>query len=549
MRISPRVWVLVAFVAVRIVALTQALDSPAVVLHEWPASDMSNFHRWATAIGEGDLLTSKTLWNQSNLNRAAAAAWLARHPEDPLNARPLDEASEVIWNRWYRAPHFYGEPLYPYVLAAWRVVFGPSGPAGLLLQLILAAAGLWLMMLVMARAFGEKVSLVAGVMTTLCGPLAYLDLHLLRDTLTTTLCWALLWRVDVARERSSVRAWAIAGAVGALTLLGRMTAAPLLLVAFLVGVRTAPPERRRHVVIGWLVGFTIAFSPVVARNIVVGAPPFSLAGNGAFAFYTANYHGADPWRGLMFDPVDTARIYDEANNSQLAVAVATLRTHPDAASFFALQARKLSAFFHAHEIPDNTSFDLMSRHVPILRLLPLGFGVALLLGAIGAAIAVRRRHGLLVVTLAGILALLPLLLQPISRYRMSMVAVLIALSAVALVAAFDAWRSGAGRNAGRRNVVIGAVVFAAGLALLHRPLHVPRTRAVDHLVTWRIWALPRAQVDLATGGADAPALVAGTMRLFRRGEPLAAELDDPAVTGLYNAARVYEADPAKLLAP
>lgn len=501
-----RLLVLVLFACVRLGHLLQVQDAPALAQQQWPDSDMFAFDHWAHHIADGDLLSRLPQRPLTSWNRDVVAAWQQLHPGQP----PAD--AEALWRHWQGGARFYQEPLFAYALAALYATVGSSPLLALALQALLGALGLWLLIDAARRLLGEREAILAGILATLCGPLAYYESLLLRETLAVTTVWLLLRQWAVARERPTWRPWAALGLAAGLALLTRMTIAPL--VVGLIAVSLLPATTRWPRALGWTIGMSLPLGAVLLRNASVGAPLGGLGGGGGiYAFVMANSRFAEPWQGWVVDPPLIARLLAQSDGANLPLALATLSDHPSLGSVLALQAAKWSPLLHAFEVPSNSSFAFYREHAPILRFLPVDFAIALPLGLVGAWRAWVDRRARVLVALSVVQLLPVLILQPLSRFRLGLLVALLPLAALALVWLYDAWRAGE-----RRRVGVAAVAVLALCGWMHRPLppDVAPTRAVDHAVAWQFWALPDLQHAAARGDHAA---VAEAMRLFLRGEP------------------------------
>ena len=507
-----RAWLLVLllFACVRLGHLAQLTEAPALAQQQWPDSDMFAFDNWARHIADGDLLSRQPQRPLTAWHRDVAAAWLRLQPADPRAGLAPEAAAQALWQQWQGGAQFYQEPLFAYLLAGVYALAGPAPLLALALQALLGLLGLWLLMDATRRLIGPREALLAGLLATFCGPLAYYESLLLRETLAVTTMWLLVRQWAVARAvdqpgvaaRTQWRAWAPVGLAAGLACLTRSAIAPFGLALLLVSLWQKADRLPR--LGGWLTGLAVPLGLLAVRNLAVGVAPLALAGGGVFAFVAGNAPGADPWQGLVLDAPVIAQLLVQSAGQPLALAAATLRAHPDLP---ALEFAKLGALLHNFELPNNASFAFYRQHAPILRLLPVDFSWLLPLGLVGAVQALRLRRARSLVLLAAVQVLPMLLLQPLSRYRLGLLAALIPLAALGL---------GALPQGARRLAWLMPV--AALMAFLLRPLpaRVPPTRAVDHAVAWQFWALP--QLQRAAARQD-DAAVAEAMQLYLRGEP------------------------------
>jgi 4-amino-4-deoxy-L-arabinose transferase-like glycosyltransferase len=488
--------VLALFVCVRLVHLAQLVDSPALVQQHWPDSDMFAFDHWAHNIAHGDVWSQQTQRPLTGWHHDVAAQF--RHVTQSTR-------SDVgLWHDWQGGARFYQEPLFPYLLAGLYALTDAPLMA-LAFQALLGLLGLWLLMDATRRLLGEREAVIAGLLATLCGPLAYYESLLLRETLAVTTMWLLVRQWAVARERPDWRAYAGLGLAAGLALLTRVAIAPF--AVFLLVCSLWSKTQRWQRLGGWLIGLSLPIALLVARNLVVGAPPLAIAGGGVFAFMAANAPGADPWQGLVLDAPVIAKLLQQSYGQ--SIVLATLQQQPHLMS---LEFAKLSALLHNFEMPNNASFLFYRAHAPILKFLPVDLALLLPLGLVGATQLLRTRRARALVLLVLLQVAVLLILQPLSRYRLGLLAALLPLAALGLVFLHGLWQT---RRAALLAWLVPIVLFNVWLV---RPLPdgVPPTRAVDHAVAWQFWALPTMQ---KAAERQDHAGVADAMLLFLRGEP------------------------------
>jgi len=366
-------------------------------------SDMHAFLEWARAIQAGD--------------------WLGRDTYHPYMDWMREMAPLETWYRWWGGEHiFQQEPLYPYLLALLLGVWRGSVGGVLLVQLVLGALQPLLAFFIGRRLFGDVAGLVAAALLAFYGPLVFYQGVLLRDWLVLLLEPLALLALLRARERERSPGWVLAGAALGLALLAKSTLllfVPLALGWSLLGPRTGPvrPAFRAALV---LLGLGLALSPLMLRNVAVGAPLLAFSNRGPEAFALGNAADAEPV-GLYFPP-SMGPILERSNGRLGAVLRHTLETyHGDVGHFVSVQLRKLRGLVDPMEVPNNASYDYGKELSPVLAWL-LGYGLVFPLGAAGFLLLLRhwRRHlPLLLYTLATLAGLLVTAI--LDRYRLLLV--------------------------------------------------------------------------------------------------------------------------------
>lgn len=432
----------VAF-GVRLFHLLQVAPTPFFELHRtFTESDMHMFDQWSQRIAEGD--------------------WLGRETPHPLYRWQLDLAPEAEWREWYGHPAaFYKAPLYPYLLAGLRALFGDAMLPAALLQCLASSLSAALLVRLGGRLFGPPAGLAAGLLFALYAPAIHFDAVLLRGPWIVLV--SLLASLSLARladDPSPRRAFVLGLWVAASLLVNEgFLPAPLAVLAILP--RWSRGLRGLAVAAGaFLGGVILGLTPLIARNLVVGAPPMKLAVTGSIVYAVFNAAGANPW---AFDirPQILLPLMNKAGGGLFGMAVACLGSFPGFAAVLAFYAEKLSGLFIAFENPDNANFYYSVFLDPLLSVLP-GYGTLFPLAVAGFAAAgsrVRALQPLLPYALTLLLSIL--LTTTLSRYRAAFAVFLFPLSGLAVSAAVEAARQDRRRLALLWACGLGAAALAA----------------------------------------------------------------------------------------
>ncbi len=527
-----------ASVGLRAVYFLQLSRGPCLWQHRWQETDMSFFQAWAMQVATGDWLTDRALHPAHQWARTAAERHFQDVPEEALEmqrvadaARDGRSAAAHLWDRWFGGKQFHQEPLYPYLLAVTYTLLAPDVRLVFLWQMLLGVLANVLTYLLARRSFGDTVGTVAGALAVLYAPLMYYELILLREAPMTFMGLAGVWAVSRAIDRDRAAWWFAAGAVIGATILLKSTH-----LLFLVGVLGAPacmrfrdPARLARAAGGLTLGCALLLLPVVARNLAVGCPALSISSVGPVTFIIGNAEDFKCTGGsTSFAWQHVGEILHRTGGRLGATVVETLRTHRDAWGVLQQLWAKFLAIWHWYEIPNNANFYFYSIYAPVLRWAPLRFVAVAPLAIVGLAASWRRWRLTwpLLVMLASCLAPL-VVFGTMSRYRLSLVPVLIIFAAVAAVRLVE-WLA-----ARRWRPAVAAVASTAGLALwMARPLpqDVPVIRLGDHFSVYEYHYGPRAQRCLSrndyAGASQAIAEgLAGEPEVVRRMGPSRAALD------------------------
>ena len=527
--------VLALALAVRVLNLWLVSRLPvAEYQFHWAESDMAASWAWSGRIISGDILGRDTPHQYTSWMREWA---------------PLE-----TWERWWGGRTvFHQAPLYAYALAAMRLVAGDGFWGIGLCQAMLGVANVALVYLLAARLFGGAVPVIAALGAALYGPFLLHETLVLRDTLGVTLSLLLLWWLAGCDDARALP-WLVAGWLFALALLAReatLVFGPF--VALWIARRFGRhPRALATVALAFVAGVSVGLAPLVARNVVVGAPPLSLSTRGIEAFVYGN--AADSAVIGLTLPAASRSILEQADGRLGTAIRLTLATYQgDWLRLVGNELFKLRAIFARYEPMDNVNWYYFADRSPLLRF-SLHFESVLALGLVGLWLDRQRavRHRLLryfLLASAGALMYSTI----VGRYRLPAVAVLLLYAGVTVE--WTAREVAAGRW--RRAAIAGLAavgVAAASAHLLPSAERRQRYRADEFLLAAEVHyrhgraerALEelRAGLDTAYGGPDQQTLPGGYPNLAVTFTRLAHELgrDADAAVALERVAASHPAD-------
>jgi tetratricopeptide (TPR) repeat protein len=305
---------------------------------------------------------------------------------------------------------YFRAPLYPAFLGAIYAAFGQDYLTPRVIQALLGSLSCGLLFLVGRAVFGRAVGSVAGFVAASYWMLIYFDGELLIPTLIVFLDLLLIWLLLRAAGAPGKLAFGLAGVALGLSAIARpniLLFAPAIVVWLFVTYRERRQRALKYVVCV-TVGCLLVILPITVRNYVVGNDLVLIASQGGVNLYIGNnplsdgqtaivpgtpgdwwggYYAtiarAEQARGRKLKPSEVSRYY-------FAEAWGFIRGQP--AKFLALTGHKLSLFWSWWEIANNKNIYFTTRRfTPIVRLLPLGFGVIGPLGIVGLVLCWRRR--------------------------------------------------------------------------------------------------------------------------------------------------------------
>jgi hypothetical protein len=473
----------------RIGLFVELSSGPCLELHRWEGGDMYLYDAWARRIAAGDWLSRDV---ERPVPREVVQEYLSTHPAEAASLAGAADPEATLWKRWTGAPGFYTDPLYPYLVALTYLVAGPDPRHVFVWQLALGVAISVLVYLVTRRSFGDAAGAVAGVLASLYSPLLYYEVLLLREAPIAFLAIALVFLTLKAIDTGGPAWWSALGVTSGLSFLLKSTF--LLQIAGLWGGALLVALHRRtlgRTLAPLLAGFAFAVSPLVARNLAVGAPPLAAAANGAVTFISGNAGDYDAAKSGFVRSRYTAEILAASGGRLLPAVVATLRTHASPRSWLRQLWAKVDVTLNWFEVPNNASFYFFRLHSAVLRWLPVTFFLVGPLGLLGLALSVRRwREGWPAWIAVGA-AFAPLVVfLTLSRLRLPMAVALIPFAAFA-VARIGGWALG--RTPGERRLATLAATCLLMLTAWTGRGHAgeeARLRLDDYIVALQVHVLP-----------------------------------------------------------
>jgi len=373
-------------------------------------------------------------------------------------------------------------PLYPYFLAALRLVFADSHRAVYAVQLLVGFASLLLTASLARRCFDTRTALVAAALMALYAPLALLETKVMASTLAVFLGLGAVHLLLEASERGSSGRGVAAGVVLGLTCLARPNT--LLFVPLAIAWLAWPTQEpkgsgagRRRVVAGLALGVAIAIAPATWRNYHVSGDFVPISSQASVTFYQANnerstgtYSRIPGFTGSAHAQAPEARRIAERelgrslSRSELDAywygrGIDFLASHPIRA--LTLIGRK--ALYWSGSQEQSTEYVLATERelTPALWLMPIPFALLLGLAVVGSGAGLRRDRALLLLFVAANLGS-ALIFYFSSRYRIPAVPFVCVFAGAGLVGLGAGARNSKPRRGLARWWVAGAIALAVG---------------------------------------------------------------------------------------
>ena len=441
----------------RLAHLAAVYQTPFMTYHKaFVDSDMDLFDQWAVKIVQGDPL--------------------GRVVYHPLAQWQLSIAPSTDWERWYGAtPIFYKAPFYAYLVALLYELFGSPMLPLALLQILASTVCVLLVIRIGTVLFGPRAAVLAGALYACYGPAIHFDVVMLRGPWIVLAALAGTWQTMRLREApTSSRALVLGLVLGAGILANEGFAMVPPLVLLLIGLWLRDVARFLRLAGMVAIGLALALSPVVVRNLLVGAPAMTLAVTGGTVYAVFNSAGSNPY---FFD---TTRAWSfipaiREGDGRLANTMwACLKSFAGPVDVVLFYARKAIGLVIPFENPDNANFYYAALRSPILRALP-GYQLLLPLAVAGAALSFRRLRAILpLAPFAAALLFSIMITLPLSRYRATFAVFLAFLAGHALeslraLLAERRWRAAATLVASVLAMMVAAASLQARVVFGGRP--------------------------------------------------------------------------------
>lgn len=486
------------WIVIRVVYFNQLTTSPVYQMYRWEESDNAFFDEWARYLAGGDWLNRQSLHPYHSWHRDMAEYYFQLHPDklqQILDANPNRDSTFVpgktLWNEWYGGNTYHQEPLYPYVLAVFYKLTGNGVYWMLALQSLLGVlCGVFLCLLA-RRYFGETTAVLTGLLYAFCGIAIFQEGLLLRSSWTAFFAVLSLWMLERAFARGTWRAFLAAGlTLGGAFLLQSSFALFILgaLALYFWQERKRPKVFARNTVL-LLAGFFIAFSPVVIRNAMVGAPLFSSSSVGPVTYIAANAYGLKSVGMWSPEKEICTEIVGRSGVSMRKAVIETLQSHPSIGTYLNTLKIKGLALISGLEWPSNENYYFYKNYLPALDNLFVNFYWIMAPGLAGIMFALyyRKRVSLAVLAVLAQIAIL-LIFYVVGRLRVPLAVLLLPFAAYAFTEClrFTNWKEYAGKIA-----VIGALCYL----MIYRiyPVDITMLRRADLNTLYELVYLPEIE--------------------------------------------------------
>jgi tetratricopeptide (TPR) repeat protein len=390
---------------------------------------------------------------------ALRLVYILQYRSSPTFAHPImDPLYHVEWARALAAGEsfmagepYFRAPLYPWLLGICFRLFGESYLLPRIFQAALSALTCGFLFLTGRRAFGRLVGIAAGAVAAAYWLYLYFAGELLITTLIVFLDAVLMWLLLRADHSRAARRFFAAGLVLGLSAIARPNIVLFgLFVLPWIGLSDRGRGRRAlSNLVVFAAACLIPILPVTVRNYVAGGDLVAISSQGGVNFYIGNSPDSDgiravvpgtrpDWWGGYYDSIEIAERAEgrdlrpsQVSDYFLGRGLAFIREDPGA--WLELTGRKVRYYTNARVISNNQPIGFFARrYAPVVRYLPVGFGIVAPLGILGLILSLRRRRlfplwGFVIIYSASVVAFFVC-----TRFRMPVTGILIVLASMAV---------------------------------------------------------------------------------------------------------------------
>ena len=355
---------------------------------------------------------------------------------------------------------FFMSPLYPYFLSVFYGIFGESAIIAVIVQSAMSWVTIYLIWSMTCGIAGEKAGVIAAWTAAIFPVWIYYDGMILTASLilflnTLTLWIIFKWLSQREKLNPAVNYMLVisAGIITGLSALARPNIL-LFLILFCVWLLFRKDYKFSVLLIA---GTALAVIPVTVRNYAKSGEFALTTASGGMNFYVGNSEFST---GLYVEPdflrssepefefsdykieaeSRTGKSLNYTENSRFwyKSGLQFITANPGRA--LNLWWNKFFYFWNNLEAPDNLSFYLVKRYSPVLRYIPLGFGLLAALGCAGLLFVMRGEFKMVIQMYLGSLILTCMIYFTSSEFRFPAVPVL-AMGAGILIAGLSDNRS------------------------------------------------------------------------------------------------------------
>lgn len=401
--------------------------------------------------------------------------------ESPFFTHPFSDS--LLYVRWAEAigsgttssEAWFLSPLYAYLLAGVRLLFGDLHTSMRVFQILMGTLAIALLHRIMLRRVEPLAAGLMALVAALYPPFVFHDSMILTESLTVDLMIVLLWFWLNQEQRTTPGFLILGGTVlGLLVVMRTVFFVPALVFLILFAKEHLSHANGRKRVL-WITCTTlVVIAPWVARNMITEGVLVPITASGGFNFYVGNHAGADGMYSLP-DAVDLYR--DPNGKAYVERTVGRALTSAEVSDWWfdkgwtwirqepgqalSLTVRKVLLFFTPEEV-DQMGMDMgfIHRHHAILPLygvlgFPLLFGLALLGILVTWKDPMTRRLSSLFLSVVFVTALFFVN----GRLRLPVLPILCVLGASGLQALVTALRTRVYRSVAWKGGAVAAVVL------------------------------------------------------------------------------------------
>lgn len=361
-------------------------------------------------------------------------------------------ASAIAGGNFWGNEVFFRAPFYIYILGGIYYIFGHSLLAARIFGMIIGLASVYATYSIASGLFSKRTAFIAAGLHALYPIIIYFESELLVDMLFTFLVQVSIIILFKALENTRLKWFIYCGLIIGLAAVTRPVILAMIPI-YLVWIFISAGGYKRAGLAGlfFLVSIAAIIAPVTVRNYFIANDQVLIASSGGINFYLGNNDSADGLSAAMPPPLgssweirDIKFIAEEETGHKLTSsqlsdfwrdkALAWIIENPS--HFINLYLKKIYFCLNNSEISNNRNLALFFDDIPVLKLVPLNYGLVISLAFMGIFFlltqAPRNSHHIFLILFLLIYLLVISMFFINARFRLPIIPILIILGSFSI---------------------------------------------------------------------------------------------------------------------
>ncbi len=317
-------------------------------------------------------------------------------------------ASSIADGNIIGAEPYFRAPLYIYALGGLYAIFGKSILVARIFGHLIGLISIFLTYRLANRLFSKPVAVIAGLIHALYPIAVYFESELLVDGLFTMFTELAILFFLISMKKQSFKWYSLTGLVLGLAAITRPVILALIPL-FIIWIIISDGYFRKRLInsLVLLSAMFLMILPVTVRNIMAGDDFVLVSSSGGINFYIGNNESADGLSAVMpqslganWQMSDINHIAETSSDRKLKPSEVSsywygkglewIRNNPG--DFAGLYLKKLYYCLNNYENSNNRNLAMFFGANPVLRLIPITFGIILSLAIVGIVLIAKKKE-------------------------------------------------------------------------------------------------------------------------------------------------------------